>query len=114
MNRKQLLQRTLVMMIGAGCIVAAPMGRAAPVISRLTPPSELFSSGASAPVIARFLPGQHFDLQATVRPDVGQTITSVVFAVDGRLVKSAAGATSLLPATALTATVPGAAARSRS
>ena len=37
---------------------------AAPTISRLTPPSELFASGRPAPVVARFLPGQRFDLQA--------------------------------------------------
>ena len=30
---------------------------AAPSVSRLTPPSELFTSGQAAPVIARFLPG---------------------------------------------------------
>ena len=42
---------------------------AAPTVSRLTPPSELFSSGNAGPVIARFLPGQRFDLQATIRPD---------------------------------------------
>ncbi len=52
-------------------------------VSRLTPPSELFASGAEAPVIARFLPGQRFDLQATIQPDAGQTITSFEFYVDG-------------------------------
>lgn len=56
---------------------------AAPTISRLTPPSALFSFGdANPPVIARFLPGQRFDLQCTVRPDAGETITSVTFQVD--------------------------------
>jgi alkaline phosphatase len=56
---------------------------AAPTVSRLTPPSLLFSSGVSgAPYIARFLPGQRFDLQATVRPDSGQTITSAVFKIN--------------------------------
>ena len=39
-----------------------------PVISRLTPPSLLFSTGVEGePYVARFLPGQRFDLQATVR-----------------------------------------------
>ena len=52
-------------------------------ISRLTPPSELFSSGQSEPVIARFLPGQLFDLQATVQPDPGTTITNFAFSVAG-------------------------------
>ena len=57
---------------------------AAPTVSRLTPPSELFSSGNDGPVIARFLPGQRFDLQATVRPDdAAKTITAATFAIDG-------------------------------
>lgn len=57
---------------------------AAPTVTRLTPPSELFSSGRADPVIARFLPGQRFDLQATVRPDAGQKITAARFLVDGK------------------------------
>ncbi len=54
-------------------------------VSRLTPPSELFASGHPAPVIARFLPGQKFDLQATVQPDPGTTVASFVFYVNGQL-----------------------------
>ncbi|MFG6468543.1 alkaline phosphatase [Roseateles sp. BYS87W] len=57
---------------------------AAPTVSRLTPPSELFSSGQPEPVIARFLPGQRFDLQATVKPDAGQKITAARFFIDGK------------------------------
>jgi alkaline phosphatase len=57
---------------------------AAPTVSRLTPPSELFASGQPEPVIARFLPGQRFDLQATLRPDAGATITAARFFIDGR------------------------------
>ena len=54
-----------------------------PVVTRLTPPSELFSSARSAPVIARFLPDQRFDLQATVQPDEeGKTIQSARFLID--------------------------------
>ncbi len=59
---------------------------AAPIITRLTPPSERFATGVNdvaAPMIARFLPGQRFDLQATLRPDAGATFTSFQFAVDG-------------------------------
>ena len=112
MHCKQSLNRLFAVLLGAGCVLAAQGVSAAPVISRLTPPSELFSSGSPAPVIARFLPGQRFDLQATVRPDAGQTITSVTFSVDGHPVKMAPGTTSLLPATALVATVPGAVAAS--
>jgi len=68
-------------------LVAAVLGSAASNavaahISRLTPPSELFASGESEPVIARFLPGQRFDLQATVQPDAGQSITNFAFYVD--------------------------------
>lgn len=60
---------------------------AAPIVTRLTPPSELFSNGQPAPVIARFLPGQRFDLQATIRPDdASQQISSAVFAVDGKTI----------------------------
>lgn len=62
---------------------------AAPTITRLTPPSELFASQRSQPVVARFLPGQRFDLQATIRPDApGQQITQVSFSVDGRVVEA--------------------------
>jgi alkaline phosphatase len=72
-----------------GLVVAALLGQqashAAPAVSRLTPPSELFANGRPAPVIARFLPGQRFDLQATIRPDeAGKTITSVKFMLDGK------------------------------
>jgi len=65
----------------------AAASHAAPTVTRLTPPSELFSSGNAAPVIARFLPGQRFDLQATVRPDdAAKSITSASFAIDGQTV----------------------------
>ncbi len=57
---------------------------AAPTVTRLTPPSELFSSGRADPVIARFLPGQRFDLQATIKPDAGQKITAARFFIDGK------------------------------
>ena len=57
-----------------------------PVVTRLTPPSNLFASGESEPVVARFLPGQRFDLQATITTDPGQTIDVVQFIVDGLIV----------------------------
>ncbi|MBC7601683.1 MAG: alkaline phosphatase, partial [Ramlibacter sp.] len=42
-----------------------------------------------APVIARFLPGQRFDLQATLRPDnASKTISQVAFAIDAKPVKA--------------------------
>ena len=56
---------------------------AAPIVSRLTPPSDLFSfKDPSPPYISRFLPGQRFDLQATISPDAGQNIAGVKFYVD--------------------------------
>ena len=65
-------------------LLAASAAQAAPTVSRLTPPSELFTSGQAAPVIARFLPGQRFDLQATLRPDPDKTITAARFLLDGK------------------------------
>lgn len=68
---------------------AVSVAFAAPSVTRLTPPSERFATGisdANAPMIARFLPGQKFDLQATLRPDAGATFTSFQFAVDGVVV----------------------------
>ena len=57
---------------------------AVPQITRLTPPSELFSTGNEAPLIARFLPDQRFDLQATVVPDSSdKTIVKAIFKIDG-------------------------------
>lgn len=72
---------------------------AAPSITRLTPPSELFATGANytnAPMIARFLPGQRFDLQATLKPDAGSTFTSFGFAVDGVVVPVSASTSGLV------------------
>jgi len=63
--------------------------QAAPTVTRLSPPSELFSSGQAAPIIARFLPGQRFDLQATLRPDdAAKSISSARFAIDGKAVNA--------------------------
>ena len=57
---------------------------AAPTVTRLTPPSELFSSKRQDPIVARFLPGQRFDLQATIRPDdASKRITAASFAIGG-------------------------------
>lgn len=68
--------------------LAAASAGAAPVVTRLTPPSELFASGRADPVVARFLPGQRFDLQATVRPDAGQKITAARYFIDGKPVSA--------------------------
>jgi alkaline phosphatase len=81
----------------AAWVVLCSSAFAAPTVSRLTPPSELFASGnANPPVIARFLPGQRFDLQATVKLDPGATLGSFNFAVDGVELKPAPAATSVV------------------
>jgi len=104
--------------------LTASAGFAAPTISRLTPPSNPVVAGAST--LARFLPGQRFDLQATVRPSAGSYITLVDFKVDdvsvGAIsapapVTNAAssvfsGSKSIVPATSITSTSPGAVAAS--
>ncbi len=64
--------------------MAAAASSAAPKVSRLTPPSDLFTfNDPNPPIIARFIAGQRFDLQATVQPDSDTTITKVEFLVDG-------------------------------
>jgi alkaline phosphatase len=69
----------------------------APQVTRLTPPSALFTArDPNPPIIARFLPDQRFDIQATIRPDSGRTITDVQFLVDGAVV---AGSVTRKPAT---------------
>ena len=73
----------------AFCLGFTHYGFAQPVVSRLTPPSELFSSGQASPVIARFLPEQRFDLQATIKPDdANKSITKVEFAIDKQALKT--------------------------
>ncbi|MCX6933995.1 MAG: alkaline phosphatase, partial [Verrucomicrobia bacterium] len=70
--------------LAALCGLLASSALAAPTISRLTPPSALFSYGdPKPPIIARFLPGQRFDLQATIQPDPGAIIVGVRFIVNG-------------------------------
>ena len=67
---------------------------AAPTISRLTPPSQLFATSGteSAPMIARFIPGQRFDLQTTASPaNPANTIASVEFKVDGTSLGTVSG-----------------------
>jgi alkaline phosphatase len=85
LRRSSPLQRAL-RISGLGLLAACCWGQAqaAPQVTRLTPPSEWFSHQRPAPVIARFLPGQRFDLQATVRPDAGATIVRASFSIDGR------------------------------
>jgi alkaline phosphatase len=77
MNPKRLLVGAAMAAVLAGPALAAP------TVRRLTPPSSLFSTGQAEPIVARFLPEQRFDLQATITPDSGLTISEVRFFVDG-------------------------------
>src|SRR5687768_15298405 len=84
--------------VALATLIQTPSIEAAPAISRFSPPSALFTFGdANPPYIARFLPGQRFDLQVTVRPDAGQTVSTVRFEVEGKQIQ---GNVTLSPATA--------------
>lgn len=89
------MKKSLTRLVGSLGLCAATLGTlgtasADPTVSRLTPPSALFSFGdTTPPIIARFFAGQRFDLAATVRPDAGTTITGSVFSVDGAPVSDA-------------------------
>lgn len=90
----------------AATLVAAAFSAvsAAPIVSRLTPPSDLFSfKDPSPPYISRFLPGQRFDLQATISPDAGQNIAGVKFYVNNSEVP---GVITLVRATVTTPALP--------
>jgi alkaline phosphatase len=109
LNRHNLLTQALSSLALAAL---AASSFAAPTVSRLTPPSELFASGQAAPLIARFLPGQRFDLQATLRPEADRTITAARFMIDGKAVDGpvalrscADGCLPAVPKTAAIATV---------
>ena len=85
MRTKRFIRNTLILAV-IGALALSAGNAFAAKISRLTPPSELFaSSDANGPVISRFLPGQRFDLQATVQPDAGQSVVDFYFSVDGRI-----------------------------
>ncbi len=78
---------------------------AAPTISRLTPPSALFSYGdPTEPYTSRFWPGQKFDLQCTATPDAGTSITKIEFWVDNKLVGTVMP-TDFITGTALTSSL---------
>lgn len=84
--KHQLIIKTL------AAAILATSAYAAPTVTRLTPPSALFSYGdATPPYISRFLPAQRFDLQATIQADAGQTITDVIFKVNGSTVATLPG-----------------------
>jgi alkaline phosphatase len=74
------MSRILKSAVALALAVSAAGAQAAPTISRLVPPSNPLS--ATANTLARFLPGQRFDLQVTVQPAAGTTVTSVEYKVD--------------------------------
>ncbi len=86
---------TTAALLAAVTLLAAPLA-AAPQVTRLTPPSNLFAAGEAQPIVARFLPGQRFDLQATIKPDTGFVVKTVRFLVDNVAVP---GGVSIVPAT---------------
>ncbi len=96
--RAHALGRTLLVRTAGWCMFAAATGASAsPAVTRLTPPSELFTSGtAQPPYVSRFLPGQRFDMQATIRLDAGTTLKDFAFLVDGVPTHPAAGTTSVV------------------
>ena len=75
-NRNPLLALAVTGILAAGADSANALS-----ISRLTPPSNPVSPTATT--LSRFIPGQKFDLQATVSPDAGTSISQVEFFVDG-------------------------------
>ena len=88
--------------------LAATLGaaHAAPLVSRLNPPSALFTFGdATPPYTARFLVGQRFDLHATIQADAAKVITGATFTVDGAPVAGTVTVTPIAP-TAATASAP--------
>src|SRR5262245_27522543 len=84
MKTKKFLRNSRRMLASAGSIAAlAATINGAPTITRLTPPSALFTfDDAEPPFISRFVEGQFFDLQVTAYPSPGTTITGVEFRVD--------------------------------
>lgn len=95
MSRSMLIAR---LFVAGACLGAASAASGAPEVTRLTPPSRLFSTGqVGGPITSRFLPGQRFDLQATIIPDTpGVFILSAEFRVNGVLVP---GTVTLTPPT---------------
>jgi alkaline phosphatase len=84
MLRPLLPCRRLPFTAAAVALAIAASAHAAPQVTRLTPPSNPALAGAST--LARFLPDQKFDLQATVQPGGGVAIVRVSFAIDGKTV----------------------------
>jgi alkaline phosphatase len=92
-----IIDRRIAALMGLALSTAlAGPAQAEPLVLRLTPPSQYFSTAGaeSKPMISRFFAGQKFDLQATVIPDDGTTITGFEFYVNGKPVGVAPAARS--------------------
>jgi len=100
MSKSVFARKCLSVAIAAALGGTACASYAAPTVSRLTPPSNPLS--ADATTLARFLPGQRFDLQATVKADTGATITRFQFLVDGVAVSVPAERTSIVSGSGVT------------
>jgi alkaline phosphatase len=94
---KTSFQRRALSVALASALSALAVTAHAASISRLTPPSNPLL--ASASTLARFLQGQKFDLQATVKPDAGQNVVSFQFTVDGSPITPSANTTSIVTET---------------
>ncbi|MES2598751.1 MAG: alkaline phosphatase [Verrucomicrobiota bacterium] len=81
------MKPSLLLAISLAAASVAGSAFSAPTVTRLNPPSALFTSAdPSPPYISRFLPDQRFDLQATIQADAGQAITGAVFKVNNVVV----------------------------
>jgi len=90
------MKPNLLLAISMAAATLAGSAFSAPAVTRLNPPSALFTSGdATPPYISRFLPDQRFDLQATIQADAGQTITGAVFKVNNIVVPGTVTVTSI-------------------
>ncbi len=100
MSQPQFVKKYLNVMLAVAFGGVSCAALAAPTVTRLTPPSNPLSVDAT--VLSRFLPGQRFDLQATVKADVGTTITDFQFLVDGVPISVPASHTSIVSGAGVT------------
>lgn len=85
----------LLSLAAASAVGFAATAVAAPSVTRLNPPSSLFTfADPDGPYISRFLTGQRFDLQATIKADPGLAIVGAEFRVDGKV---ASGSVTVTP-----------------
>lgn len=100
MNKNLYKRKCISIVVATMLATTAGVSMAAPKVTRLTPPSNTVS--ADATTLSRFLPGQRFDLQATVTADAGTTIIGFEFQVDGVTVNVPTARTSIMSGTGVT------------